>query len=312
MQRRWPALAEHLEKIPYFVAIAQAGSFQGAAKELRLSQPSLTKSMQLLEGAVGASLFRRSRRGVSLTPAGDEFRRFCEPFLASLTTVEHAVRTADGDDASGELRVGTHEILVREFWPRLVRAVRDKSPKLRLTLFTTPSVGDMVRRLSAAELDVIVAVECTAHKSLDRREIRADHYGFYVSRGFARERGLSKGAKLDLVGLTQMPLIYAAQVIAGPGVLLAEALRAAGIDQPSLHDVRSLESVLSLVAADLGIGILPTRMAETAGNLVPVAVTGLARTKLGEHRLYATSLVSAAGDRRIKDLVKQVASLLGD
>lgn len=312
MSAPWPEITQHLEKIPYFVAVAKAGSLQRAARELRIAQPSLTRSMQLLEAALKVTLLTRGRKGVTLTPAGEELRRFAEPFLASLAGLERQLRDIGGDAAAGDVRLGTHEILVREFWPALVRGMRKTAPKLGLTLYTTPSVGELTRRLIAAELDVIVSVECPPKPDLVRHEVRSDAYGLYASAAFCREANLGPRTKLTVAKLTDLPLVYAAEVIAGPGIHLVSALRAAGLDKPSLYAVHSLESVASLVEAGLGIGFLPRLMvtADPKNRLIELRAPTLAGGRLGVHRLYVATTTASAKEARVKDLMARIRGML--
>ena len=312
MTTRWPEIAQHLEKIPYFVAVARAGSLQKAARELHIAQPSLTKSVHLLEEALKVTLFRRSRQGMSLTPAGEEFYRFAEPLLISLIKVERHVQDISGDSAAGEVRLGTHEILVREFWPPLIRDLRRSFPRLKLTLMTTPSVGDLARRLQAGELDVIVAVECQTNPHYQSREIRADAYGFYASAGFCREHRLTSKSKLTLASLNALPLIYASDVIAGAGRKLSTALAEAGYHLPSLYAVHSLESVASLIESGLGLGLLPRLMvgADRHSRLIELKAPKVAQGRLGKHRLFVATTTRGQADGRILAVIEKVEHLL--
>ena len=62
-----------LEQISYFLQVAETQSMTGAAKELYISQPALSKQIALLEREVGVPLFERKARGVVLTSAGRQF-----------------------------------------------------------------------------------------------------------------------------------------------------------------------------------------------------------------------------------------------
>jgi len=62
-----------LHQIRDFLAVAKSGSLRAASRELELSQPSISKSIQQLEGTLGAPLFERNIKGVSLTPFGEIF-----------------------------------------------------------------------------------------------------------------------------------------------------------------------------------------------------------------------------------------------
>ena len=62
-----------LQRIEQFIAAVDAGSIRGAARQLNMSQPALTRALQQLEEDLGVQLILRSGRGVSLTEAGTAF-----------------------------------------------------------------------------------------------------------------------------------------------------------------------------------------------------------------------------------------------
>ena len=62
--------AIELKHLRYFLAVADAGSFRGAAAQLHVSQPPLTRQIQQLEGLLATQLFERKPRGIELTTPG--------------------------------------------------------------------------------------------------------------------------------------------------------------------------------------------------------------------------------------------------
>ena len=62
-----------LQQLKYALTIADCGSMNEAAKQLFISQPSLSETMKELEAEIGIEIFLRSNRGISLTPEGEEF-----------------------------------------------------------------------------------------------------------------------------------------------------------------------------------------------------------------------------------------------
>ena len=61
-----------ISSLNYFVAIAETGSVNQAAKKLYIAQPSLTKSIKLMENELGVILFERNKSGMQLTPEGEK------------------------------------------------------------------------------------------------------------------------------------------------------------------------------------------------------------------------------------------------
>ena len=74
-----------LQQLKYVIAIADSGSVNSAAKNLYLSQPSLSSAVKELEEEIGFELFRRSNRGVTITAEGEEFlnyaRQICQQYI---------------------------------------------------------------------------------------------------------------------------------------------------------------------------------------------------------------------------------------
>ena len=81
-------LRDHLDKLHYFNTIAQLGSLRKAAEQLRVSQPSLTHAIKVLEDATGTKLFHRSTKGVILTASGETLLLFSRRVFTDLDALE--------------------------------------------------------------------------------------------------------------------------------------------------------------------------------------------------------------------------------
>ena len=77
-----------LHQLNHVVAAARTGSFSEAAKQLFLSQPSLTASIRELERELGITIFRRTNKGATLTPEGEEFLGYARQVLEQTRLVE--------------------------------------------------------------------------------------------------------------------------------------------------------------------------------------------------------------------------------
>ncbi|NQP35359.1 LysR family transcriptional regulator [Streptococcus suis] len=79
----------NLQQCRYVEAVARAGSFSQAAKELFVTQPNLSSSIKDLESQLGAQLFLRSNKGVRLTEEGHDFLKYAKRILGELSLLEH-------------------------------------------------------------------------------------------------------------------------------------------------------------------------------------------------------------------------------
>src|SRR5262245_20117027 len=96
---------DEIWRLKHFLAVAEAGSVQSAARSLHISQPALSKSLRLLEKHLRTPLFDRSARGVVLTAMGKAFYRHAREIQAEWDSSLIEL-TATRDGAKGELRIG--------------------------------------------------------------------------------------------------------------------------------------------------------------------------------------------------------------
>ena len=91
-------MTDRLLALRTFVRTAHSGSLSRAARELGLSQPSVSRILSGLEREIGAALLVRTTRAVTLTDASTDYLSRIEPLLSALAEAEHAAR------GTGELR----------------------------------------------------------------------------------------------------------------------------------------------------------------------------------------------------------------
>ena len=133
---------DRLTALKLFVRVAQTGSFSSAGRDLGLSQPSASRVIATLESQIGASLFTRTTRAVTLSEAGRHYLERIEPILAALEEADHEVQSTGG--LRGTLRVGVSSSLgLREIIPRLP-GFMDRHPALRIELLMDDQRQDLV------------------------------------------------------------------------------------------------------------------------------------------------------------------------
>ena len=133
-----------LEGVPVFVAVAEAGNFSAAARRLGISPSAVSQAIGGLEQRLGATLFRRSTRSLSLTDAGEGYLRGAAPALNLLRQAADDAKGSDGRP-SGPLRLtmprAPFELVVA---PILV-AFRDAYPDVELEIAVEARFVDIVK-----------------------------------------------------------------------------------------------------------------------------------------------------------------------
>ncbi|MGA0598667.1 LysR family transcriptional regulator [Enterovirga sp. CN4-39] len=150
----------NLARIRYFLAVAEQLSFRGAAEQLHVAQPALSRAVKLLEAELGYPLFERTTRRVTLTPPGallaDEAR-------ASLQQLERALRHAGQLAAgrSGQIVIGYSAQAANRVMPKLVMRFRDAVPEAEVGLYSIAS-DEQLPALTSGRIDVgiLLAAAC--------------------------------------------------------------------------------------------------------------------------------------------------------
>ncbi len=246
----------------YFARVAELGSFTSAARELRVSQPSLSVSVRKLEETLGTALLHRSRQGVSLTPAGEillERTRQADRALSAARDELAALST----EPSGRFSLGAHESLAAYLLPRFMARFLARHPRIEIALWNGNS-RDVEQAVVERRLDIGLVVNPERHPDCVVQELFSDRVGFVASAALTRR---TRCPAHELVG--RVPLIHV-PVLRQTQHLLA-ALAASNVRPPSQLTCSSMELVKSLVLDGVGIGILPYRVAShgvSAGRLV--------------------------------------------
>ncbi|WP_051903975.1 LysR family transcriptional regulator [Neorhizobium vignae] len=121
----------NLRKWEYFLRAAELGNLSRVAEKLDISQPALSRQITALEQEVGAPLFNRTGRGLTLTPAGEVFRARAEAILEEISRVPQEVVHA-ANTPSGRLAFGAPPFMGRVLTGELVANYVEAYPHVRL------------------------------------------------------------------------------------------------------------------------------------------------------------------------------------
>ena len=246
-----------LRHLRYFLAVAQELNFTRAAQRLHIAQPPLTQQIKALEAELGVILIDRSTYRISLTEAG---RAFAAEVARILGDVRHAVLVAKraARSAAGHVRVGFTESA--SFNPRVTSALRrfrSARPDVEVSLeeHQSTELASALRedRLDAAFLRPPLKTEegLTLHLLEEEEMVVAIPSGHRLAR---RKR-------IDLRELVGEPFIlYPRSVRPGLADAVVAACEKAGFTPRVDQYAPQLSATINLVAASLGISIVPKSM----------------------------------------------------
>lgn len=176
-------MADRMSSLRVFVRVARTGSFSRAARELGISQPSASRTIAVLEKDIGATLFTRSTRALSLTEAGAEYLTRVEAALAALDEADHAVRGTG--ELRGLLRIAASSSFTEHMViPRLGEFL-GRNPKLRVALL----INDQRQALITEGVDVAFRFGSLGDSSATARRLGSIERVLVASPAYLRRAG---------------------------------------------------------------------------------------------------------------------------
>lgn len=122
-----------LDQLQHLVAIVEQGSLRAAARRLAAPQPALTRSIRALERELGAALFLRETRGMTLTPVGQRFHLRASAIVHEARRAVDEIAQHDGDD-SGTVAVALSIMPHVGMLPYALQSFRERYPRVKLQL----------------------------------------------------------------------------------------------------------------------------------------------------------------------------------
>lgn len=187
-----------LRQLQYAVAVAEMLSFRRAAELCHVSQPSLSAQIAEMEDALGVTLFERDRRGVVLTPAGQELvGRARRVLVESDDFAEAATRFVD--PLAGTLRIGVIPTIGPYLLPRVVPGLRKSYPRV-MFVWIEDKTEALVRRVMQGESDAALLATEADIGDLEYETIVVDPFVLAASRSHKLARGTTPVSRNQLRG----------------------------------------------------------------------------------------------------------------
>ena len=265
-----------LRQLRYFVGIQEAGSLLKASTRLHVAQPALGQQMAALEAEVGARLFHRSSRGVTLTEAGKVFLEHARVVLSDVERARTAVRESAAVP-SGDVSIGLTTTVGLVATVPILRACRERLPQVRLKVVEAYS-GFLREWLVSGRLDLALLFDDRSDPALARRPLLEDRLSFITG-----VRGATAPRRMALSALARWPLILPGKEH-GLRRIIDEAIAPLGIELDIVAEMESLNSVKRAVEDGIGCTILPL---------------GAVAEEVAAKRLAASRIDSPSMSRRI-------------
>jgi DNA-binding transcriptional LysR family regulator len=248
-----------LRDLRYFVAVAQHRNFSRAAEQLQISQPALSEQIRKLEDELGAALFERTSRGAILTDAGEAFLPQARGVLAQADVAAESVRMV-AEGVAGTLTIGFIDSAALGILPALIRRFTARYPNVKLRLREL-GTRRQLEAVEAGDIDVGIVRGPVWNAGLAGRQIAAEP----LLLALPAEHRLAHEDAARVADLRDEGFItYPADRGAG---LYEETLRLchdAGFDPKIVQEANEISTIIGMVAAGLGVAIVPSSVGAIA------------------------------------------------
>ena len=141
----WDAIAFDWNQVRAFLATAEEGSFSGAARALKTTQPTIGRQISELETKLGVTLVQRSVKGPTLTEAGRDLLDHVIAMgeaatLISMTAVSHS------EEVSGDVVVTATDLFSASILPDLLAPLRESHPGIRVRIIASADLQNLMQR----------------------------------------------------------------------------------------------------------------------------------------------------------------------
>jgi DNA-binding transcriptional LysR family regulator len=245
-----------LRQLRYFVTVARTRHFGEAAQLLHMAQSPLSQAIRQLESQVGAALFRRTTRRVELTPAGEVLLRDAQRILASVEAAQGRVRLVE-TGSTGLLRIGATGLAALHQLPRLARIAGRELPALALQFEPDLLTPAQERALEEDRIDLAVLRPPLRSRGLVSRVITREPLVVAVP----ESHRLAGGEPVRLAELRDEDFVVYGVADSVVDAAVTQACLAAGFLPRRAHQAAQTSIVLTLVAAGLGVAVLPESVA---------------------------------------------------
>lgn len=170
-----------------FLAVLDAGSLMGAARQLGMHQPTLSRHVSELETQLGAPLFERTGRGVTPTALAVALAEGARQMAAGAETLARTV-ARQRERTTGTVRITTSQVAATWLLPPVIAELRALEPGLQIELVASNQLTNLLRR----EADIAVRMVRPTQRSLVARRLGEVALGLYAHEDYLARHGVPR------------------------------------------------------------------------------------------------------------------------
>ncbi len=240
-----------LAKIGSFIAVAEAGQFRKAAEKIGVSQAALSSQIRDLEEHLAVTLFSRTTRSVRLTAEGERFLHSARKIVNDLAEAVADVRDK-ADLKRGRLIIAATPSVAANILPTAIVAFKARFPGIQIQLAEAQSSG-VEQRVEIGLADFGVGPKPSGRVDFSFSFLQRDRFVGVV----ATNHPLAKRKSIPLAQLLEYPLLTTTPE-SSIHSSLHSVLTQRGIALPTEHLISQHHTVVAMVAAGLGVALLPS------------------------------------------------------
>ena len=241
-----------LRHLRYFAAVAETRHFGRAAERLHIAQPALSQSVRQLENELGAPLFTRTTRQVSLTPAGEFLYEEAQRVLGAVEDSVRGVQRIAGGRL-GLVRIAFTGTAAFTHLPRIARTVKRDLPGVALEIHADLLTPAQSAGLREGSLDLGVLRPPTSGDQLTTRTIEIEPLVLAVP----ADHHLATEPVVAMADLRTEHFVLYADSHSAVNEAVVRSCREAGFAPHKEHEAPGTAVLLALIAAGLGVALVP-------------------------------------------------------
>ena len=261
-----------LQKLRYFISVAENLSFTAASKELFVSQTSVSKQIANFEAELGVKLFIRDRRSVKLTIAGEVLLEEANNVLNSYNkAIEKTINAASG--LKGQIKIGFLGPVEEEYLPHMLNSFHAKYPHINVSL-NQYYLGPLMNEFNKGKLDIAFTLSTVVQD--DFTVIYEKLYGENFSVVCNEQEWFAFYEQIELSALANEKFIFLNKKQSLQTYdLIIDSCLSNGLKPEIIDEPNSYEHITMLVKTGKGISIIPTSIKGYYGTkglrFIPIA-----------------------------------------